>query len=193
MRRAALSLLTCSIGLAIGGCTAKVKVKASTKPDPYAGISNDQRASDPVDTGPVEAAPEYPMELGSAQCLGRPSLRKVELSMLACSGAATRVDLNDLHGICRKEGDGECHFLVHRALAVWDNTGVDRAPASANLCRIRAKESVLSLACEGKAAPDTLTDLIRQCKGNDRTCVKVAKTALIAKDPAKAAKFRNVR
>jgi hypothetical protein len=171
------------------GCKSEVKVNAQVDAGPPPAPEPIPEQPMPVtsDSGPTA---KLPLGLGDAKCFGRPNRKKVELAMRVCGNQATRADLDELHQICKWEGDRECHHLTHRAMRVWNDRSVDRGPAGVSVCAVRSKEMLLATACQGKAGPDTLVDLIKRCKGNDRTCVKIAHQALETKNPALAKRYR---
>ncbi len=182
--------ISVAVTIACGaGCSAEVRVRTQGDPSDEDVVSPRRSDEKKLDAAPSNTE-KLSLGLGSAICLGRPNIRKAELAMNACSASGTRGDLEELHQICTREKDGECHMLSHRALRAWDSSSLERAPVIAGMCEVRAKEGLLAMACQGVATDETLTDLLIRCKGNDRTCYNVARTALATRNPSLAKKFQ---
>ncbi len=168
------------------GCSADVRVQSQTaeapRPEPPPS-----RAEAPATFQDTSALPLF---VTTAICGGRPNTRKAQLALSGCSSAASYEELQELHGICTRDKDRECHHATHLALRTWHAESGVREPVAASLCEIRSKEALLGLACEGRATEETLTDLIRRCRRHDPGCESIARKALTLRNPALAKKLR---
>lgn len=173
----------------VSACTAEARVQVNAS-DPVPQPVPYREEAPQADAAPQKPSRPLSEELGAASCAGRPSLEKARLATTVCVGPASADDVQALHNLCRAQGDGECHHLAHAALRSWNAANGSGWPDRAALCDIRNKESLLARACHGEATEETLVDLIRRCKRNDKTCEKIARTALVTKNPALAKKLR---